>query len=134
MTMTAEKIDTTLPTTERLIIPTSDMRVGDTVHRGHRLLTVKAQVLRWVAARHTTWHTEDQDGIPGQLTGDADIRFPVERPVFVVEYRDLDRHETVRVEFGSELDAVRAIGSYELYVNTELVGYGPNVDRSKYRL
>lgn len=55
-------------------------------------------------------------------------------PAYTVEYRDLDRHETVRVEFGSELDAIRAIGSYELYVNTELIGYGPNVDRSKYRL
>lgn len=55
------------------------------------------------------------------------------REVFTVEYRDLDRHELVRVEFDTELAAVRATGSYELYVNTQLVGYGPNIDHSKFR-
>lgn len=54
--------------------------------------------------------------------------------VFTVEHRDTDRKETVRIEFDTERDAVRAIGSYELYVNTELIGYGANIARSKYRV
>jgi len=55
------------------------------------------------------------------------------REIFTVEYRNTDRRETCRVEFEHELNAVRAIGAYELYVNTEVLGYGPNIDRSKYR-
>lgn len=53
-------------------------------------------------------------------------------PVFTVEYRDTDKHETIRAEFGTELDAVRRIGAVELYINLTPLAYGPNIDRSKF--
>ncbi len=53
--------------------------------------------------------------------------------VFTVEYRNTDLKELNRVEFEHESEAVHAIAAYELYVNTEMIGYGPNIDRSKYR-
>jgi hypothetical protein len=65
----------------------------------------------------------------------VDNPLPVEdddQEIFTVEFRDLDRKELVRVEFATELDAVRAAGSYRLYVNTELVAVGPNVDSGKF--
>lgn len=54
--------------------------------------------------------------------------------IYSVEYRDLDTKTLTRVDFGTELDAVRAVGAWELYANTDVVGHGPNVNRDNFRL
>jgi hypothetical protein len=55
---------------------------------------------------------------------------------FTVEYRGGDKINgkcLYRVEHDTELAAVRCISAAEECVNLTLVGYGPNIDRSKYR-
>lgn len=59
-----------------------------------------------------------------------------DREVFTVEYRGDDQINGKclhRVEYLDELDAVRTITSCGIYENLTLVGFGPNIDRSKYR-
>jgi hypothetical protein len=131
MTTATLPVDSTLPTADHLRIPVSAMRPGDIVRLGYARFVVTYE-LSPVGGASGRMLADTANGNERELHGPDAVKYSVERPVFTVEYRDTDRRELSRVEFGTELDAVHAASSYQLYANTELVAVGSNIDFSRY--
>lgn len=128
-------VDHSLPTFERHLIPVSAMRPGDVVRFGFERFVVSYPVTRSGRTGRLLFDTEG-NGNSRELLSADDVTYPVERPVFTVEYRSDDRNGRMlnRVEHSSALDAVHCVTRCSIYDNLTLVAVGPNVNPSEFSL